>query len=99
MRACHAFVLSSRYEGLPNVLIEALACGAPVIATDCPSGPRDILANGALAPLVPVGDVEAMARAIEQVLDRPPDRTELRTRGLEFTVDRSLACYLPVLFP
>lgn len=98
MRACDAFVLSSRYEGLPNVLIEALACRAPVIATDCPSGPRDILRGGALAPLVPVGDASAIARAIEQVLDDPPDRDALFARAMDFTVDRSLDCYLPVLF-
>jgi glycosyltransferase involved in cell wall biosynthesis len=98
MRTCAAFVLSSRYEGLPNVLIEALACRAPVIATDCPSGPRDILESGTLAPLIPVGDAPAMAHAIEQVLDAPPDRDALFARAMDFTVDRSLDCYLPVLF-
>lgn len=70
MARAAVFALSSRYEGLPNVLIEALTCGTPVVATDCPSGPREILLNGLGGPLVPVGDVEAMSRALFQVLHK-----------------------------
>lgn len=62
------FVLSSRWEGLPTVLVEALFCGIPIVATDCPSGPREILNNGLYGDLVPVGSVTTMAKLIEKRL-------------------------------
>lgn len=68
------FVLSSSWEGSPNVLTEALALGMPVVATDCPSGPREILQNGRHGRLVPPGRPEAMAKAILKVMERPPHR-------------------------
>jgi len=68
MKRAGVFVLSSRYEGLPNVLIQAMACGCPVVSTDCPNGPAEILDGGRYGPLVPVDDVEAMAQAIVRAL-------------------------------
>lgn len=69
MAKASMFVLSSRWEGLPTVLVEALYCGSPLIATDCPSGPREILKNGLYGKLVPVDNVEALEEAILFVLD------------------------------
>jgi glycosyltransferase involved in cell wall biosynthesis len=68
MREASVFVLSSKYEGLPGVLIEALYCGTRLVATDCPSGPREVLCDGSYGQLVPVGDAKLMAQAIGKAL-------------------------------
>jgi glycosyltransferase involved in cell wall biosynthesis len=93
------FVLSSDWEGLPTVLIEALACGCPVVATDCPSGPAEILADGRFGELVPPGDVDALASAMARTLERPAPTETLRARGADFSLERSVARYLDLALP
>ena len=91
------FALSSAWEGLPTVIIEALACGCPVVSTDCPSGPAELLERGAYGSLVPVGDDTALAQAILATLDTPPHRDRLLDRARQFSVDRAVEQYLSVL--
>jgi glycosyltransferase involved in cell wall biosynthesis len=99
MARCKVFVLSSRSEGFGNVLVEALACGAQVVATNCPGGPAEILNNGEYGRLVPVNDPEALANAIETALDHPIPIEKLRARAEDFSIDKIATQYLEVLFP
>ncbi|MBD2577594.1 glycosyltransferase [Oscillatoria sp. FACHB-1406] len=97
MSRARACVLSSRWEGLPTVLIEALACGCQVVATDCPYGPREILDSGKYGRLVPVEDVEALAEAMQLAIDRPLDTELLERRALDFGIDRAVTQYLDAI--
>lgn len=99
MAQADVLVLSSRWEGLPNVLVQAMACGTPVVSTDCPSGPRTILEDGEHGPLVPVGDHEALAEATATTLEDPPDPKPARQRALDFHVDAVSERYLSLLDP
>jgi len=96
-RNAAVFVLSSAWEGLPNVLIEAMACGCPVVATDCPSGPGEILDQGRIGKLVPVGDASAMAGAIAETLDAPAPREAFVERAQHYSYDGVVADYARVL--
>ena len=88
MARAAVFVLSSAWEGLGNVLIEALACGCPVVSTDCPHGPSEILEQGRYGALVPVGDPAKLARAIDAALERPGDADAGLMRARDFDMHR-----------
>ncbi|MEX2375495.1 MAG: glycosyltransferase [Dehalococcoidia bacterium] len=98
MKSASVFVLSSRWEGLPGALIQAMACGAPVVSTDCPSGPEEILEGGKWGALAPVGDDEAMARAILDTLDAR-DLPDVRLRAMDFDAEVAIDRHLEVLLP
>lgn len=91
------FVLSSAWEGFANVLVEAMACGLPVVSTDCKSGPREILADGKFGRLVPVGDVVALADAIEHTASEEGSTEALIRRASYFSVTKALNGYRRVL--
>lgn len=96
MAASKLYVMSSAWEGLPGVLLEALACGTPIVSTNCPTGPEEILENGKWGRLVPVGNVTALAQAMDAALSDPsaPDTTE---RANAFRTEVSVDRYLQIL--
>ncbi len=92
------FVLSSLWEGSPNGLTEALALGTPLVATDCPNGPDEILEQGKYGPLVPMGNAAALAEAMRDTLESPPDRSVLRAAAQRrYTVEQSASAYLEAM--
>lgn len=98
-RSADLFVLSSDYEGFGNVIVEALGQGIPVVSTECPSGPSEILQNGRYGALVPIGDVNALANAMQDMLSRQHDTQALKRRAHDFSVDKAANAYLDLLLP
>ncbi len=97
MKGADLFVMSSLFEGFCNVIVEALYCGLPVVSTDAPSGPREILEDGAYGKLTPVGDTDALAQAMEEALEQTPDKEKLRNRAMRFT-DETICAEYEALF-
>ena len=91
------FAFTSRWEGLGFVLIEALAVGTPAVATDCPSGPREVLHDGRYGPLVPVGDEAALARAMIATLDAPLPAALLREAARPYGIEAATDAYLDAM--
>lgn len=90
MARAQAFVLASRYEGWPNALIEAMSCGCPVVATDCETGPREIIGENEYGLLVPVDNVQAMVEAVEELLLSESKREYYRQMALKRAEDFQL---------
>lgn len=97
LACCDVFVHSARMEGSPVAVMEAVALGRPVVCTDCPSGPREILDEGQLGTLVPIGDEHAMGYALGRMLDAPPPATKIRAGAAPFSLAASADAYLAVL--
>lgn len=93
------FVLSSDYEGFGNVIVEAMEYGLPVVSTDCPVGPTEILAGGQYGALVQVGDAQALSQAIFAALTQKGDQAALKLRAEDFSLQRIAQKYLDVISP
>ncbi|MEJ2427176.1 MAG: glycosyltransferase, partial [Candidatus Thiodiazotropha sp.] len=97
MKAASLFVLSSLWEGLGAVIVEALAAGTPVVATDCPSGPRELLAGLPGNPLAEPGDEAGLAEAMARQLDQPPSPEQLHAAVSDYGLENSVTRYLAAL--
>lgn len=97
MSRADVFVNSAKHEGFGNVIVEAMMCETPVVATDCLGAPAEILAGGTYGRLVPVGDPQAMADGIIDSLRDPIDKALLRSRAHDFSVDSAIEQYIDVL--
>jgi glycosyltransferase involved in cell wall biosynthesis len=91
------FVLSSRVEGLPNVLVEAMMCGCTPVSTNCPTGPREVLSDGKYGYLVPVDDPVSLAESIAYALNNPIQKTDLYNAIIPFREDEVINKHFRIL--
>ena len=96
IKASSLFVLSSRWEGFPNVLLQAIACNCKIISTNCQSGPLEILDGGKYGDIIPVGDIEAMANSINRNLNNPR-KYDISNRCNHYSIKRTIESYLEVI--
>lgn len=97
MRLADIFVLSSQWEGFGIVLVEAMAVGTPVVSTDCPHGPAEILQNGEFGELVPVGDSKQLSDSICNTLSKGQDTKTLESRAADFSAKNIAKTYAETL--
>jgi glycosyltransferase involved in cell wall biosynthesis len=97
MARASVLAVTSVSEGFGNVIVEALACGLPVVSTDCPGGPSEILGAGRFGRLVPVGDAAALCDAMEQAIIDPPDAGPLKRRAADFSLSAASGRYLDLV--
>ena len=99
MKRAAVYALTSRFEGMPGALCQAMALGCPVVAVDCPYGPRDALRDGELGRLVPDGDVDALTAALDRVLQERPDTGPAQAAARRFDLSSIADAYLQLLSP
>jgi glycosyltransferase involved in cell wall biosynthesis len=97
MRRASVFALSSRWEGFPNVLLEALSQRCPVVATDCSDAVSEVLADGKLGAIVPIGDADALATALLAVIDGQRRYDDPSAHLAHYAIDKIAQRYLDVL--
>ncbi|TVQ72457.1 MAG: glycosyltransferase, partial [Chromatiaceae bacterium] len=97
LKRANLFAHTAHWEGMPVSMIEAMAFGTPVVSTDCPHGPRELLHHGELGKLVPIADDKELANAMLDALENTAEPTQLREAVTRFTIRSSARAYLDAM--